>query len=113
MNITETRPKWARQENYGSRLTRTPFYNSAAWRKSRQARRLESTEVNGHILLNIYCVECYKETGKEVLSYNDDHIVAIKDGGDPFDYKNRQTLCDHHHNKKSAIEGNNRRKQTT
>lgn len=72
---------------------------------------MESTVVNGHKLLNIYCVECYKETGKEVLGHNDDHIVAINDGGDQWDYNNRQTLCNSHHASKSAKEGNERRKK--
>lgn len=111
MVIQQTKPHWQKKGSYGQRYNRDPFYNSKAWRKSRDARRLESTNVNGYQLLNIFCVDCYKETGKEVLGHNDDHIVAIKDGGDRFDYTNRQTLCDTHHAKKSAQEGNQRRKK--
>jgi 5-methylcytosine-specific restriction endonuclease McrA len=33
-----------------------------------------------------------------------DHIIEIKDGGEPFDIKNTQSLCHLHHNKKSALE---------
>ena len=111
MIITATKPPWQKKGSYGNKTTDNPFYRTPSWRKSRAARRLESTLVNGHNLLNIYCVECYKETGKEVLGHNDDHIIAIKDGGDQWDYSNRQTLCDSHHASKSAKEGNERRKK--
>lgn len=111
MKIEQTNPPWSNTGKYGQRYNRDPFYQSQSWRKSRAARRLESTLVNGHNLLNIFCVECYKETGKEVLGSHDDHILAIKDGGDRYNYANRQTLCESHHNRKSAIEGNQRRKK--
>lgn len=110
MTIEQTKPPWQKKGNHGNRYNRDPFYNTPAWRKSRAARRLESTIINGHKLLNIYCVDCYKESGKEVLGYNDDHITPIAEGGDRFDYSNRQTLCDHHHARKSANEGNQRRR---
>jgi 5-methylcytosine-specific restriction endonuclease McrA len=38
-----------------------------------------------------------------------DHIIAVQDGGAPFDRNNLQGLCKQHHSEKTAHEVNNRR----
>ncbi len=38
-----------------------------------------------------------------------DHIVAVQDGGAPFDRGNLQGLCKQHHSEKTAREVNDRR----
>ena len=45
------------------------------------------------------CVECGARGRLEV-----DHIIAIRDGGAPFDLNNLQTLCIVHHARKTRLE---------
>lgn len=86
----------------GRKVT-TKFYHSTAWRKFR----------NRYISENPLCVECYLE-GKSVAGHVVDHIKQINREdpynthfgvyGEPLDEDNVQTLCHHHHNKKSGKE---------
>ena len=50
--------------------------------------------------MNPLCAECDRHalvTPGEVV----DHVKELKDGGDPWDVDNLQTLCREHHQKKS------------
>ena len=69
---------------------RNPFYDSAKWRKLRSIyiRRHPMCEHPG----------CNK-AGNVV-----DHIIPIRQGGNPLDWDNLQTLCHSHHNRKSGKE---------
>lgn len=69
------------------------FYNSWKWRKKAKAYK-ES---------NPLCVHCQRE-GIITAVYVVDHIVPINSGGEQFDDSNSQSLCEMHHNKKSASE---------
>lgn len=57
--------------------TNNPFYKSKSWIKTRDAFRVRNPE----------CNLCGRQ-GAVV-----DHVVAIKQGGAPFDWDNLQTLC--------------------
>ncbi len=110
-----------------TRYNADSFYQSAEWRKARKNHLSGSTTVtpeqfnkilqinptlrytNGTIS-NHFCLECYKE-GRLKEGNQVDHITRIKEGGDRTDGKNLQTLCDPHHAKKSAKEGNQRHKK--
>lgn len=70
-------------------------YNSAAWIKVRNQIRIEQP----------LCKECLKNdklTPTKVI----DHIQPISQGGDPWDTKNLQGLCEICHNRKTAKENN-------
>ena len=61
---------------------------------------------DGIYLLNVYCVDCYKESKTIKEGKHCDHIKPRKLGGtDTLD--NLQTQCDYHHASKSANEGKN------
>jgi hypothetical protein len=113
MQINTIKRPWEKNKSYGSRLKKNPFYQSREWKDTRKAHDLGTTLVNGVLLENIYCVQCFIEKGIKVLGRNKDHIKAIEDGGSKTDTRNIQGLCDSHHNSKSAIEGNNRRREKT
>jgi 5-methylcytosine-specific restriction protein A len=85
-------------------------YHTKYWISRREIfRRGTKTMPNGYILRNVYCYQCYLETGKQIEGAQTDHIVQKKLGGSDED-DNLMTLCDRHHNSKSAREGNNMRK---
>lgn len=110
MNIKEVHRPW--QPKHRPRYNRDPYYQSQAWKNLRQDFRNGVTIVNGFPLRNIFCIDCYKETGRQVPGSNTDHIVRRKDGGtDTKD--NLQTQCDMHHARKSAEEGNHARQGRT
>jgi 5-methylcytosine-specific restriction protein A len=50
-----------------------------------------------------FCCECGKLGKLEVATVRD-HIVPVSLGGDFWSESNHQSLCDHHHNVKSAKE---------
>ncbi|HYK89799.1 MAG TPA: HNH endonuclease, partial [Acidobacteriota bacterium] len=70
------------------------FYNSRAWRRASDL----------HLRDEPLCRECAK-MGRDTLATMTDHIVPIKQGGDPWNPNNHQSLCDSCHSKKSAAEG--------
>jgi 5-methylcytosine-specific restriction endonuclease McrA len=109
MQINHIHRPWQKNSNYGNRTTADPYYQSRSWKNNRASFRKGFTIVNGVQLLNIYCVECYKQHGRLVKGSNTDHIIRRKDGGSD-EHNNLQTLCDSHHNRKSANEGNESRK---
>jgi len=79
------------------------FYNSTAWRKLRKY----------WINENPLCVHCLeKGITKDATGRNGvvDHIKPINEGGGKLDIENLQTLCNKHHNIKSAKESHKNRK---
>ena len=67
------------------------FYNSSAWRKVRKA----------YFTMNPICKWC-EEEGRVTTGQIVDHIIEIKDGGETLSLDNLQTLCQVHHNQKTA-----------
>ena len=95
------------------RKTSSPdsFYQSKYWRSTREIfRRGVTVMPDGYALKNIFCVDCYTEKGREVEGSQTDHVVQRKEGGTE-DHDNLRTRCEHHHNVKSANEGNLMRKK--
>ena len=96
--------KWIaeRKPQQGRTVDNSKFYNSTAWRNLRAS----------HIKDNPLCVQCKSEdiitdaTGRNGVV---DHIKPINQGGEPLDPDNLQTLCNRHHNIKSAKEKNHNR----
>ena len=69
------------------------FYVSVAWRRYR----------NWFITNNPLCKKC-ESHGLTVLADVVDHRLPLKDGGEPFDEDNTQSLCHSCHNRKTAEE---------
>jgi len=89
-------PTLPKREKPKSNFTtiQNPFYNSRAWRKLSLAYRKE------HPL----CERCYRK-GKIIPADVVDHIIPIRQGHDPFDVNNLQSLCHKCHNSKSGHQG--------
>ena len=68
-------------------------YNSKAWRIDRAA----------FMGFNPICAECERK-GQVTPASVCDHIIPISQGGDPWDWDNRQALCDTCHAVKSGKE---------
>lgn len=76
------------------------IYKTSQWRKLRES----------HLRREPCCVMCAQYdivTPATVV----DHIVEIKDQGDPFDPNNLQSLCAACHNKKTGKEARKRREK--
>ena len=110
MEIKHIHRPWQKKHNQGTRYNRDPYYQSSAWKNNRKAFREGFTEVNGFRLSNKYCIDCYKESRKQIPGKHTDHKKRRKDGGSD-EHTNLQTQCDHHHAVKSANEGNELRKK--
>lgn len=100
MNTMATMPKPKRKsylpkrEAQGRRLhANSQFYQSQQWR------RVRASFLADHPL----CEECQKR-GLVVAARVVDHIVPINEGGERYDPRNFQALCDKCHNKKSGRE---------
>jgi 5-methylcytosine-specific restriction protein A len=74
--------------------TDTQWYRQAAWRKLR-AKVLEEAPL---------CVMC-DAAGKLVRATVVDHIKPVRLGGERYNERNLQPLCEGCHNAKSALEG--------
>lgn len=85
------------------------FYQSREWKQLRASFIDAYTTVNGIQISNKYCIECYTKHNRLNDMYAVDHKVRIKDNGD-HSFNNLQSLCKHHHQSKSAVEGNSRRR---
>ena len=81
---------WLQGQNKASRQRkeRNKFYQTTTWRRLRKM----------FIERNPLCVEC------EAVGQVVDHIVPIKQGGDPLAWDNLQTMCHRCHNIKSGKE---------
>jgi hypothetical protein len=84
------------------------FYQSKEWKQIRTEFIASSTTVRGLSISNRFCIECYKKHNRLNDMYAVDHIIRLKDGGD-HSFSNLQSLCQHHHQSKSAVEGNKER----
>jgi len=84
---------WVKRQTITERYDKcTTFnYHSVAWRKDRLA----------HLKTNPLCSECLKN-GLTVEASVSDHIIPIEQGGDAWDWANRQGLCYPCHQSKSA-----------
>lgn len=69
----------------GAKLYKTPQWKAA---------RLAAKRRDGW-----KCIKCGSRTRLEV-----DHKIALRDGGDPFELRNLQTLCGSCHAKKTRVE---------
>ncbi|HPA14895.1 MAG TPA: HNH endonuclease signature motif containing protein [Desulfobacterales bacterium] len=74
-----------------------PFYLSPAWRRLR----------NWYIRAHPLCEICLRE-GRMTPATTVDHVVELKDGGDPLNADNMQSLCHACHNKKTKAEAKKR-----
>ena len=54
-----------------------------------------------------------KEEGRAKVADVVDHITPIKEGGEPLDPANLQSLCSMHHNQKSARENGDGESKST
>lgn len=70
-----------------------PFYRTNRWKVRSVQQRNEFP----------YCAAC-KEQGIILIGDVTDHIIPIKQHGDPWDQRNLQTLCDTCHNRKRQKE---------
>lgn len=70
-----------------------PIYQTKQWKADRKA----------HLDANPLCVKCQEEGIAREATVSD-HIVPVEQGGDMWDWKNRQALCASHHNRKSSKE---------
>ena len=107
MNIESIKRPWQKTSKHGNRYNIDPFYHSSLWHRTRASFRRGTTIVNGKTMSNRLCIECFK-LGKPVEGPNVDHIQQISEGGSRTDHSNLQGLCDTHHARKSAKEGNNK-----
>lgn len=89
-----TYPKTRTSKGYNG--SRDPFYQTPRWKK----------DSKHHLSVYPLCVIC-KQQGKITPATVSDHITPINQGGDVWDWKNRQGLCKHHHAVKSALENTN------
>tara|TARA_R100001443_G_C3347860_1_gene176103 strand:+ start:1329 stop:1661 length:333 start_codon:yes stop_codon:yes gene_type:complete len=96
------RPWIPKRPQHMREVDNASFYNSMRWRKVRKY----------FLKRNPICRICEYE-GKIKSATVVDHIRPITMGGKEFDIKNLQSLCESHHNAKSAREGHERRKVKT
>jgi 5-methylcytosine-specific restriction protein A len=89
-----TLPKREKQKAKPFATTQNPFYNSRGWRKISHA----------YLKANPLCIVCYKK-GIIRKATVTDHVIPIRNGGDPYNNENFQPLCDHCHNSKSGHDG--------
>lgn len=73
-------------------------YNATKWRKDRAA----------HLAENPLCVLC-KKAGILSDATVSDHIKPVRQGGDLWDWSNRQGLCETCHNQKRGRESHSKR----
>lgn len=108
MKIEEIQRPWMKkgQTRYNDRS----YYSTPHWKALRDQHRKGFTDVNGYRLSNMYCVECFKEHKIKLPASIADHIIQREEGGKD-ELSNLQTLCDHHHNAKSAREKNQKYKK--
>lgn len=89
-----SQPKLRTSKGYNG--SKDPFYQTKEWKQDRLA----------HLMSNPLCVICEREgiTREATVS---DHIIPINQGGDKWDWNNRQALCKHHNAVKTALDNPN------
>jgi len=90
----EANRKENQKEYNKTRRTGQAFYYSGLWRRVR----------NRYMRENPLCVECKKKGGYVVVAKIVDHIIPINEGGEALAIDNLQSLCQMHHNQKTARE---------
>ena len=95
----KSRPWIPKKPQHMREVDNASFYNSKRWRSLR----------NYFIQMNPLCVQCERD-GTVTAAQVVDHIKPITMGGSPVDIKNLQSLCTHHHAKKSGRESAEKRK---
>ena len=70
------------------------FYHSSEWRHKRE----------NFLVEHPFCEECRKY-GRLTKAVVVDHIIPLRQGGEPFDDGNLQSLCSSCHSSKSIKEG--------
>ena len=95
MKLERQRMPWIPKKKEVSWNTTDFDYHSSRWIKDRAL----------YLKANPLCIECKKE-GKTTPATISDHIIPISEGGDEWDWNNRQPLCVKHHNQKNARERN-------
>lgn len=125
MKITNIKRPW--QKTTQRRYNPDKRYQSQSWKKAREIHKSKNTTVTNEqftiicqlnplltytkgTISNHFCIDCYLE-GKLKPMKVVDHKVRVKDGADFYNDENYQSLCEVHHNKKSANEGNQLRKK--
>jgi 5-methylcytosine-specific restriction endonuclease McrA len=112
MEIKSIKRPWETNSNYGHRLKRDPYYQSSTWKQTKSSfKKGFSLLPNGKSISNELCYDCMVEYNKALPGYAIDHIIPIEEGGSRTDHSNLRNRCESHHNRKSAIEGNKRRKK--
>lgn len=92
------RRPWAPPKEPQQRRLETEFdYNSPRWRADRRL----------HLQEEPLCRICVSK-GLTVEATVSDHVNPVRTGGDPWDRKNRQSLCKTCHDRKSGREGHAR-----
>ena len=76
------------------------IYSSSRWKRLRAS----------YVAQNPLCEMCLLD-GITTAVEDVDHRKEIKDGGDPWDYNNLQSLCRHHHINKTIDERKKRNKK--
>lgn len=100
MYLERKRKPWIPEPQKNKSWNTTDFdYNSTRWKRDRAL----------HLKYNPLCVDCKKE-GRTVPATVSDHKTPISQGGDAWDWDNRQALCESCHNKKSVNERNKKYK---
>lgn len=89
-----TYPKTRTRKGYNG--SSDPFYQTKQWKEDRKQ----------HLIYNPLCEICKKE-GRTTEATVSDHIIPIKQGGDKWDWSNRQPLCKHHNAVKTALDNPN------
>ena len=94
---TTTKYKWLRKikKDYNKSYSNPELakeYNTTKWRKLR----------NYYIKNNPLCVMC-KNNNRIKKAYLVDHIKEVADGGEMYDYRNLQSLCDPCHRSKTSL----------
>jgi 5-methylcytosine-specific restriction endonuclease McrA len=89
-----TYPKVRTKKGYNG--SGDPFYQSREWKQDRLL----------HLMNNPLCKIC-QEKGKTTEATVSDHITPIKQGGDKWDWNNRQGLCKNCNSIKTALDNDN------
>lgn len=100
VNKERNRPPWAPTKGaHARKVDMSALYNSTRWRKDRAA----------YMQLNPICVQC-EMNGIMTPASVCDHVTPVLDGGDVWDWSNRQALCTTCHAIKSGKEAHTRGK---
>lgn len=89
-----SKPKGRTNKGYSG--SKDPFYQTKEWKQDRLL----------HLMNNPLCIICQTE-GRTREATVSDHIIPINQGGDKWNWNNRQPLCKHHNAIKTALDNPN------